>query len=109
VLDNYGTHTHPRVNAWLAAHPRMQLRFTPTSASWVNLAEVFFAIFTRQAIRRGDYATVDDLVGSVRRYSNAWNERCQPLVWVKAANEILAKALRPHTSGTVAGHPHGPK
>jgi transposase len=109
VLDNYGTHTHPRVNAWLATHPRVQLHFTPTSASWMNLAEVFFAILTRQAIRRGDFASVDDLMAAIGRFSSAWNQRCQPLVWVKDADEILAKAMRPHTSGTVAGPRRGPR
>ncbi len=100
VLDNYGTHTHATVRAWLAKHPRVHLHFTPTSASWMNLVEVFFAIITRQAIRRGSFASVPDLVASIRRFVDGWNERCQPFVWVKDADDIMVKATRKRTSGT---------
>jgi len=79
VLDNYGTHTHPKVKAWLAKHPRLHLHFTPTSASWMNLVEVFFAIITRQAIRRGNFASVPDLIAAIRRFVNGWNQRSHPL------------------------------
>jgi len=100
VLDNYGTHTHPKVKAWLAKHPRVQLHFTPTSASWMNLVEVFFAIITRQAIRRGNFASVPDLIAAIGRFVNGWNQRCQPFVWVKDADDIMVKATRKRTSGT---------
>ena len=92
VLDNYGTHTHPTVMAWLAKHPRVHLHFTPTSASWMNLAEVFFAIITRQAIRRGSFASVAELIAAIRRFCQAWNQRCHPFVWVQEADDILVKA-----------------
>jgi transposase len=83
VLDNYGTHSHAAVTAWLARHPRIHLHFTPTSASWMNLVEVFFAIITRQAIQRGSFASVPDLIAAIRRFVDGWNERSQPFVWVK--------------------------
>jgi transposase len=92
VLDNYGTHTHAKVKAWLAKHPRIHLHFTPTSASWMNLVEVFFGIITRQAIRRGSFASVADLVAAIGRFCDAWNQRCHPFVWVKDADDILVKA-----------------
>jgi transposase len=66
VLDNYATHKYERVQAWLATHPRVRLHFTPTYASWLNLVEVFFAIIERQALRRGDFASVQELVRAQR-------------------------------------------
>src|SRR5215213_5467662 len=94
VLDNYGTHTHPRVRAWLARNPRIQLHFTPTSASWMNLVEIFFGIITRKAIRRGTFTSVADLVRAIRIFIDAWNQRCQPFQWTKTPEQILAKAMR---------------
>jgi hypothetical protein len=69
-----------RSRAWLARHPRRQLHFIPTSASWLNLVEVFFSIVERQALRRGDFATVADLVAAIGRFISAGNQRCQPFV-----------------------------
>ena len=89
VVDNYQTHTHPAVTAWLEKHPRITLHFTPTSGSWLNLVEVFFSIITRQAIRRGTYTSVNDLTQAIRRFIDAWNERCHPFTWTKTADEIL--------------------
>jgi transposase len=80
VCDNYATHKHPAVKAWLARNPRITLHFTPTSGSWLNLVEVFFSIITRQAIRRGSYASVDDLTTAIRTYIEGWNTRCGPFV-----------------------------
>ncbi len=94
VLDNYGTHTHPAVNAWLAEHPRIHLHFTPKGASWLNLVEAFFSIITRQAIRRGSFTSVRDLMRAIRRFIDAWNERCAPFVWTKDATSILAQIKR---------------
>jgi transposase len=68
VVDNYATHKHQRVQVWLEAHPRIQLHFTPTYASWLNLVEVFFAIIERQALRRGDFANVHELVTAIARF-----------------------------------------
>src|SRR5690242_1337022 len=74
VVDNYATHKHPAVRAWLARNPRVTLHFTPTSGSWLNLVEVFFSIITRQAIRRGSYRSVDDLNDAIRTYIDGWNQ-----------------------------------
>ena len=65
VVDNYATHKHPTVKAWLAKHPRVTMHFTPTSASWMNMVEIFFGIITRQAIRRGTFTSVADLQGAI--------------------------------------------
>ncbi|MEU1757375.1 IS630 family transposase [Micromonospora matsumotoense] len=100
VCDNYATHNHPNVKAWLAKHPRITLHFTPTSASWMNLVEVFFGIITRQAIRRGTFTSVPDLIGAIRTFIDAYNERCQPFVWTKTADQILTKANRQKNSDT---------
>jgi transposase len=100
VLDNYGTHKHPRVRAWLARNPRNHLHFTPTSASWMNLVEIFFGIITRKAIRRGTFTSVADLVQAIRIFSDAWNERCQSFQWTKTPEQVLTKAMRYTTSLT---------
>jgi transposase len=94
VADNYSAHKHADVKTWLAKNKRVHLHFTPTHSSWMNLVEVFFAIITRQAIRRGSYRSVRELTDAIRRFIDAWNERCQPFVWTKAADEILTKANR---------------
>jgi len=94
VVDNYHTHKHPEINAWLEKHPRITLHFTPTSGSWLNLVEVFFGIITRQAIRRGSFANVKELVTAISRFIASWNERCHPFIWTKTADEILPHATR---------------
>ncbi len=100
ICDNYATHEHPRVRAWLGKHPRVQLRFTPTSASWLNLVEALLSIVERQALRRGDFASVTDLITAITRFCTAWNECCQPFAWTKPADEILAKLNRQTNSAT---------
>jgi transposase len=92
VVDNYATHKHADVEAWLAKNPRVSLHFTPTSGSWLNLVEVFFGIITRQAIRRGSFRSVPDLIGAIRRFIDGWNDRCRPFSWTKTADEILTHA-----------------
>src|SRR6266511_3807715 len=92
VVDNYHTHKHDDINAWLAKHPRITLHFTPTSGSWLNLVEVFFGIITRQAIRRGTFTSVKELVAAITRFIDGWNDRCHPFTWTKTPDEIL-----PHT------------
>ena len=89
VVDNFATHEHPAVNAWLARHPRITVHFTPTSGSWLNLVEIFFGIITRQAIRRGTFRSVADLKKAIATFIDAWNERCEPFVWTKTADELL--------------------
>ncbi len=102
VLDNYHTHKHDDVNRWLAKNPRITLHFTPTSGSWMNLVEVFFGIITRQAIRRGSFGSVKELVAAIRAFIDAYNTRCRPFVWTKTADDILPRATRKPTSD--AGH-----
>jgi transposase len=101
ICDNYATHKHHKVQAWLGRHPRVQLHFTPTYASWLNLVEVFFSMVERQALRRGDFASVGDLVAAIGRFISAWNQRCQPFVWTKDADTIGGKLNRTRTAATV--------
>jgi len=98
VLDNYHTHKHDDINRWLAKHPRITLHFTPTSGSWLNLVEVFFGIITRQAIRRGSFDSVKQLVSAIRAFIDAYNDRCQTFTWTKTADGILTRATRQPTS-----------
>jgi transposase len=102
VLDNYHTHKHDDINRWLAKNPRVTLHFTPTSGSWLNLVEVFFGIITRQAIRRGSFDTVKQLISAISTFIEGWNDRCQPFIWTKTADEILPHATRKRDSD--AGH-----
>jgi transposase len=97
VVDNYATHKHPNVQAWLARNPRIALHFTPTSGSWLNLVEIFFGIITRQAIRRGTFTSVKDLIAAIETFIDGWNERCQPFVWTKTPDQLIphAKAGQP--------------
>ena len=93
VLDNYGTHKHPDIRRWLARpeNQRITLHFTPTSCSWLNMAEIFFGIITRQAIRRGSFRSVRELTTAIGRFIDAYNDRCQPFTWTKDADQLLAK------------------
>jgi transposase len=91
VCDNYATHKHPTVRAWLDKHPRVQLHFTPTGCSWLNLVECFFSIITRQAIRRGTFTSVADLTTAIQTWIDGWNERATPFTWTKPADELLDK------------------
>jgi transposase len=98
VVDNYHTHRHADIHAWLARNPRITLHFTPTSGSWLNLVEVFFGIITRQAIRRGTFASVKELVTAISTFINGWNDRCHTFTWTKTADEILPHATRKRDS-----------
>lgn len=101
VCDNYHTHKHDDINAWLVKNPRVTLHFTPTSGSWLNLVEVFFSIITRQAIRRGSFNSVKELMAAISAFIDGWNQRCHPFTWTKTADDIL-----PHTRKQTsdAGH-----
>jgi transposase len=101
VCDNYATHKHENVRKWLDKNKRVTLHFTPTSGSWLNLVEAFFAVISRQAIHRGSFACVEDLVAAIRRFIDAWNDRCEPFVWTKTTDEILAKINTKNASATV--------
>jgi transposase len=102
VMDNYSTHKHAQVKAWLAANPRVQIHFTPTHASWMNMVETWFSIAERQAIHRGSYRSVRELTTAIRAFIDGWNDRAVPFTWTKTAAEILKKAKRPDTSNS--GH-----
>jgi len=94
VLDNYGTHKTPEVKAWLAHHPRFHCHFTPTSASWLNLVERFFAEITTRRIRRGAFTSVAELEAAIRDYLDRHNADPKPFVWTKSAETILEKERR---------------
>jgi len=94
VLDNYATHKHPKVLAWLGRHKRWTFHFTPTSASWLNAVENFFSKITRQNIRRGVFHSIIDLQTAINAYLAEHNANPKPFVWTKSAADILAKLDR---------------
>jgi transposase len=91
ILDNYGTHKHPTVRAWLDAHPRFHLHFTPTGASWLNLVERWFAEITRKRIRRGTFRSVAALIRAIRAYLREHNQDPKPFIWRATASRIMRK------------------
>jgi transposase len=91
VLDNYGTHKHPEVNKWLAARPRYHVHFTPTSSSWINQVERWFAEITRKQIRRGTFRSVRDLIKAIHDYIRIYNKNPRPFQWVASASRIIRK------------------
>jgi transposase len=94
IMDNYGTHTHPNVQAWLKRHRRFQFHFTPTSGSWLNLVERWFAELTMKAVRRGSFSSVDDLQCAIAQFLQAWNDQPKPFVWTATIDSIMAKHAR---------------
>ncbi len=83
VMDNYATHKKQEVRDWLTENPRIKVHFTPTSASWMNLVEVWFGIIERPAIRRDTFHSVQELTTTSRAFINGWNPRAEPFVWTK--------------------------
>ena len=94
VMDNYGTHKHPNVKAWLKRHPRFVSHFVPTSSSWLNLVERWFGELTAKAVRRGSFASVDDLKSAIDEFLHAWNKNPKPFVWTATVESIQAKLAR---------------
>lgn len=94
IIDNYATHKTPSVKRWLKAHPRFHLHFTPTSASWLNMVERFFAEITRNRIRRGVFKSVAELKSAIMEYLENHNADPKPFIWTKSAGEILEKVAR---------------
>jgi transposase len=88
ICDNYATHKHPQVQEWLKAHPNFHFHFTPTSASWLNLVERWFALITTQAIRRGSFESLKRLERAILRYIEHWNQNPRPFRWTKSASDI---------------------
>ena len=94
VMDNYGTHGTPEVKAWLHRHPRFVVHYVPTSCSWLNLIERWFAELTNKRIRRDSFLSVEDLIAAIREFLAAWNEAPKPFVWTATVDSILAKLGR---------------
>ena len=94
ILDNYGTHKHPRVEAWLKRHRRFHLHFTPTSSSWLNLVERWFRELTVRRIRRGSFGGVPDLIAAIEAFILANNDDPKPFIWTASVQKILAKISR---------------
>lgn len=94
IVDNYATHKHPKVKAWLARRSRYHIHFTPTYASWLNQVERWFGIITQKAIRRGSFSSVKDLVNKIEHFVEHYNPNAAPFVWTATADSILAKIER---------------
>ena len=89
VLDNYGTHKHPKVESWLQRHPRFNLHFIPTSSSWLNQVERWFGELTQKAVRRGAFVSVGELQKVIEEFLSAWNEAPRPFVWTATVANIM--------------------
>ena len=94
IADNYATHKHPKVKAWLAKRPRYHIHFTPTYASWLNQVERWFGLITQMAIRRGSFSNVKELVYKIQRFVDQYNSTASPFIWTATADSILAKIQR---------------
>lgn len=94
IIDNYATHKHPNVQKWLSKHPRFHIHFIPTSSSWLNLVERWFAELTRKRIRRGVFHSVPDLVAAIEDFIKINNQNPKPFIWTKNVDEILEKVNR---------------
>ena len=96
VVDNYATHKHPKVREWLVRHPRWTFHFTPTSASWLNAAEGFFAILTNRRLKRGVFRSVIDLQATINRFLDQHNQQAKPFIWTADPDKIIAAVRRGH-------------
>jgi transposase len=94
VMDNYGTHKHPNVKAWMKKHPRFIPHFVPTSSSWLNLVERWFGELTSKRVRRGSFGSVQDLQNAIFEFMTNWNEKPKPFVWTATVESIQAKLAR---------------
>jgi transposase len=94
VMDNYGTHKTPQVQAWFRRHPRFTLHFVPTSSSWLNLVERWFGELTRKRVRRGSFCSVEDLQKAIMEFLDAWNSDPKPFVWTATVESIMEKLSR---------------
>lgn len=104
VLDNYATHKTPAIHQWLLKHPRFHLHFTPTSSSWMNLVERWFAELTNRKLRRSAHRTVTALETDIRQWINEWNKNPKPFVWTKTADEIFETLANYCSRITDSGH-----
>ena len=97
IADNYATHKHPKVQKWLAHHPRFHVYFTPTSSSWLNMVERFFRDLTEQRLRRGIFRDVEGLIMAIGDYIDKHNDNPKPFVWTAKASDVLEKVKRART------------
>lgn len=104
VVDNYATHKHPKVRRWLASRPRFHMHYTPTYASWLNQVEIWFNLITQQAIRRGTFHSVKDLIKKIDLFVSNYNPKSKPFAWTANADSILQKIER--LCKTIAGTEH---
>ena len=104
IVDNYATHTHPKVKAWLLSRPRWHMHFIPTYSSWLNQVERFFALITDKAIRRGSFTSVKQLVERIDQFVAHYNTRCQPFRWTATADSVLEKLHRLCSRISGTGH-----
>jgi transposase len=91
VMDNYGTHSHAGVKAWLKKHLRYVIHYVPSSCSWLNLTERWFAELTNKRIRRDSFFSVDDLIAAINEFLAAWNDNPKPFVWTSTVDSIVGK------------------
>jgi transposase len=96
ILDNYAAHKHPKVIEWLARHPRFTFHFTPTSASWLNAVEGFFAVLTKRRLKRGVFKSIVDLQAAINRFLAEHNMAPKPFIWTKDPDKIIAAVKRGH-------------
>jgi transposase len=94
ICDNYATHKHPKVKAWMKRNKRFHVHFTPTSASWLNMVERFFRDISQRSLRHGVFRSVDDLVAAVTHYVAHHNEAPKPFIWTASDSDILEKVKR---------------
>jgi transposase len=94
IVDNYATHKHPKVQRWLARHPRFHMHFTPTGCSWLNMVERFFRDLTDNRLRRGAFRSVEELIAAIDEYIDHHNENPKPFIWTAKAADILEKVKR---------------
>jgi len=94
IVDNYATHKHPKVKAWLKRHPRFHMHFTPTSSSWLNMVERFFRDLTVNRLRRGTFSSVKQLIAVIESYVATQNAQPKPFIWTAKASDILQKVTR---------------
>jgi transposase len=98
IADNYSTHKHPKVKAWLAKQPRFHMHFTPTSSSWLNMVERWFREITTKRIRRGSFRSVEQLEAAIQEFIDTHNDDPKPLVWTADLKDILPKIMRAHAA-----------
>jgi transposase len=96
ILDNYAVHKHPRVRRWLDRHPRWTFHFTPTSTSWLNAVEGFFATHTKRRLKRGVFRSVADLQAAINRFLDEHNQQSRSFIWTAYPDKIIAAVRRGH-------------